>query len=594
MSKTVKSAATLMSALVLQTGLAQAELVNLNNPSFENGFDGWQDTDPSSISGLSYDGNDSAKITGSGGRVDQQVTIIPNTTYRLSAYVRGSGTIGANINGNVDSVNASSSDWEKVSVDFNSGDATNVEIFGKYRSGDGRFDLFQLEKLTSGDPQPPTGDPVSCAGNSALSIQSATDDGTNDGNVPANTLDNNLAASSRWSSNGNGKSIQFDLGVTTRVKNVSLAWFKGDQRRAFFEVDTSLDASNWTSVLTSAQSSGNTTNFENYDVIDSDARYVRVVGQGNTSNSWNSIVEASITGCTDGTPPDPEPEPPAGDLDPNLPPSGNFELLDWNISIPVDDNNDGKADTIKEVPLSSGYENSEFFYTASDGGMVFKTPIKGAKTSSNTSYTRTELREMLRRGDTSFSTQGVGGNNWVFGSAPSSDRNDAGGVDGTLDATLAVNHVTTTGSSSQVGRVIVGQIHANDDEPVRLYYRKLPGNSKGSIYFAHEPNGGSDQYYEMIGSRSSSASNPSDGIALNEKFSYRINVTGNTLTVTIMREGKSDLVETVNMNNSGYDQGGQYMYFKAGVYNQNNTGDDNDYVQATFYKVENKHTGYAF
>jgi poly(beta-D-mannuronate) lyase len=182
----------------------------------------------------------------------------------------------------------------------------------------------------------------------------------------------------------------------------------------------------------------------------------------------------------------------------------------------------------------------------------------------------------------------------VFGDAPSSDRNNAGGVDGILDATLAVNHVTTTGSSSQVGRVIIGQIHANDDEPVRLYYRKLPGNSKGSIYFAHEPNGGSDQYIEMIGRRSSSASNPSDGIALDEKFSYRIRVDGSNLTVTIMRPGKPDVSRSVNMSNSGYNNGGQYMYFKAGVYNQNNSGDSNDYVQATFYKIENSHTGYAF
>jgi poly(beta-D-mannuronate) lyase len=158
-----------------------------------------------------------------------------------------------------------------------------------------------------------------------------------------------------------------------------------------------------------------------------------------------------------------------------------------------------------------------------------------------------------------------------------------------MQATLAVNHVTSTGDSSQVGRVIIGQIHANDDEPLRLYYRKLPGNSKGSIYFAHEPNGGSDSWYDLIGSRSSSASNPSDGIALGEVFSYEIDVTYNTLTVTIYRDGKSPVSKSVNMSNSGYSDGGQYMYFKAGVYNQNNSGDGSDYVQATFYSLEHTH-----
>ena len=277
-------------------------------------------------------------------------------------------------------------------------------------------------------------------------------------------------------------------------------------------------------------------------------------------------------------------------LDPNLPPSGNFELTDWKLQNYLDEDGNGRSDQVDEEDLANGYENSEFFYTASDGGMVFKVPIAGAKTSTNTSYTRTELREMLREGDRSFSTQGVGKNNWVFGSAPASDQTAAGGVDGVLTGTLAVNHVTTTGADNQVGRVIFAQIHANDDEPIRFYYRKLPNNNKGSIYFAHESrNEANDIYFEMLGSRSQSQSNPADGIALDEKFSYEINTVGNLLTVTLMRSGKADIVETVDMSNSGYDVGGQYMYFKAGAYIQDNTGDDNDYAQVTYYELSNEH-----
>ncbi|WP_081848110.1 polysaccharide lyase family 7 protein [Microbulbifer sp. HZ11] len=275
-----------------------------------------------------------------------------------------------------------------------------------------------------------------------------------------------------------------------------------------------------------------------------------------------------------------------------LPPSSNFDLAAWYLSVPTDDDGNGRADSIYEAELNSGYGNSNYFYTGEDGGMVFRCPIAGFKTSTNTSYTRTELRGMLRRGDTSISTQGVNKNNWVFSSAPIAARETAGGVDGVLRATLAVNHVTTTGDSGQTGRVIVGQIHANDDEPLRLYYRKLPDNSKGSIYIAHEIKGGDDTWYEMIGSRSSSALNPEDGIALNEIFSYEIRVEGNTLTVTIFREGKDDVIQMVDMSESGYDTEDQYMYFKAGVYNQNNSGDDSDYVQATFYALENSHTEY--
>ncbi|MCL4148198.1 UNVERIFIED_CONTAM: hypothetical protein GTU68_055063, partial [Idotea baltica] len=257
-----------------------------------------------------------------------------------------------------------------------------------------------------------------------------------------------------------------------------------------------------------------------------------------------------------------------------------------------DNSGNGTATTISVAELNFNYENSNYFYTADDGGMVFKCPVAGFKTSINTSYTRVELREMLRGRNTNIQTQGVNKNNWVFGTAPEADKIAAAGYDGEMNATVAVNYVTTTGSSSQVGRVIIGQIHANDNEPIRLYYRKLPNNSLGSIYFAHEPAAGygSEQWHEMIGSRSSSASNPMDGIALNEKFDYTIIVVGDSLTVTITREGKADVVKTIDMVNSGYNVGGQYMYFKAGVYNQNNSGDDDDYTQATFYALEKSHT----
>ncbi|XMO87543.1 polysaccharide lyase family 7 protein [Algibacter sp. AS12] len=284
-------------------------------------------------------------------------------------------------------------------------------------------------------------------------------------------------------------------------------------------------------------------------------------------------------------------EPVTVGLDPNKTPSENFDLSTWNLSIPVNKGN-GTATTITVSQINNKYTNSTYFYTANDGGMIFKCPVDGFKTSTGTSYTRVELREMLRGTNTSISTQGVNKNNWVFGTAPTADKNAAAGYDGEMSATLAVNRVTTTGDSGQVGRVIVGQIHANDDEPVRIYYRKLKDNALGSIYFAHEPTdgNGSEQWHEMIGSRSNSASNPADGIALNEKFSYTIKVVGDSLTVTIMREGKDDVIKTVDMTNSGFNVGGQYMYFKAGVYNQNNSGDGDDYAQATFYALEKSHT----
>ncbi len=264
---------------------------------------------------------------------------------------------------------------------------------------------------------------------------------------------------------------------------------------------------------------------------------------------------------------------------PDLPPSGNFDLTHWKITLP-------DQTEILENELSNGFESENEFYTDPEtGAMVFVCPNNGQ--TGGSTYPRSELREMLRAGNTSISTKGIGLNNWVFSSSTVENQQASGGVDGTMTATVAVDHVSTTGESSKVGRVIIGQIHASDDEPCRLYYRKLPGNTRGSIYVAHEPTTSSEQWYEMIGSRSSSASDPEDGIALGEKFSYKIEVVFNTLTVTIMREGKADVVQEIDMTDSGFAD--DWMYFKAGNYNQNNSGDEGDYAQVSFFELNVTH-----
>jgi len=274
-------------------------------------------------------------------------------------------------------------------------------------------------------------------------------------------------------------------------------------------------------------------------------------------------------------------------LNPNLTPSENFHLKNFKLRLPSDTDKDGKPDIISAEELNKGYQ-SKYFYTAEDGGMVFKCPSHGT-TTSNSKYARVELREMLRNGDKSIKTKGVTKNNWVFGSAPFKDRQTAGAVDGEMKATLAINRVTTSGKQKHIGRIIIGQIHSNTDEPIRLYYRKLKENSLGSIYFAHEINNGKDTYYQMIGGKSNNLKNPIDGIALNEKFSYKIKVVGNLMYVTVSRQGKKNIEKIIDMQKSGYDKSGIYQYFKAGIYNNNNTADNDDYAQVTFYNLEISH-----
>ena len=279
-----------------------------------------------------------------------------------------------------------------------------------------------------------------------------------------------------------------------------------------------------------------------------------------------------------------------------LAPSDKFDLQDWKLEIALDEDGNGKSDSIRPSLLNDGYQNSDFFYLAKDGGLVFKAPMYGTTTSKRTKYVRTELREMLRRDDRSIPTAKAGKNNWVFSSFDEQHQQEAGGVDGTLDVTLKVDRVSSTGKKSQHGRIIIGQIHAKKDEPVRIYYRKLKGNSKGSIYLGHEINGTKKtDWIEMIGSKSSNAADPIDGIAIGELFSYQIKVVGHLLSVTITRDGKPDVVQTIDMKDSGYhNKPNEYMFFKAGIYHVVNSGDKGDYAQATFYKIENKHTGYAY
>ncbi|ABD82052.1 carbohydrate-binding protein [Saccharophagus degradans] len=114
-----------------------------------------------------------------------------------------------------------------------------------------------------------------------------------DGNVPANTRDGDLGT--RWSANGDSQWITYDLGSSKTVTDVGIAFFRGDQRTAFISIETSTNNSTWQTVYSDEQSSS-TTEIQNFDVTDSNARYVRIIGYGNSVNNWNSFTEVEIIG----------------------------------------------------------------------------------------------------------------------------------------------------------------------------------------------------------------------------------------------------------------------------------------------------------
>ena len=113
----------------------------------------------------------------------------------------------------------------------------------------------------------------------------------NDGNLPQNTLDNTLAT--RWSAQGNGQWIRYDLSGLAAIDHVDIAWYLGDTRVSSFDIQVSLDTVTWTKVF-SGQSSGQTVQLESYAFPTAAGRYVRIVGHGNSTSAWNSITEVAI------------------------------------------------------------------------------------------------------------------------------------------------------------------------------------------------------------------------------------------------------------------------------------------------------------
>ncbi|MCO1574332.1 polysaccharide lyase family 7 protein [Crossiella sp. SN42] len=222
------------------------------------------------------------------------------------------------------------------------------------------------------------GSPLPVSGVRALS---------DDGNVAANTLDRDPAT--RWSGQGDGVWIEYDLGSPQTVGSVSLAWHKGDTRQDTFDVQLSQDAASWTTVLARKTSSGSTVAPQVYDFADASARYLRVVGHGNTVNNWTSITETVINGADGGG---------GGEC---RYPADVLDLSNWYIGLPI-----GASEKPKNVeqPELATYAIDPWFRATEDCAAVqFRAAVNGV-TTSGSNYPRSELREMNGRNKASWSS----------------------------------------------------------------------------------------------------------------------------------------------------------------------------------------------
>lgn len=116
--------------------------------------------------------------------------------------------------------------------------------------------------------------------------------GSQTGNPHSNVNDGKL--STRWSQEGTSQWIRFDLKEVKNVWAVDVAFYNGNQRVFYFKVQTSTDNRTWTDATGNLSSSGMTNEMERYRFEPVEARYVRLLCNGNSTNKWNSPTEIRV------------------------------------------------------------------------------------------------------------------------------------------------------------------------------------------------------------------------------------------------------------------------------------------------------------
>lgn len=315
------------------------------------------------------------------------------------------------------------------------------------------------------------------------------------------------------------------------------------------------------------------------------------------------------------------------ELDPTKAPAQNFDMTNWKITLPEltkEGERKGKALEIAKDELGNTetpYVHPEWFYTNKETGAVVFVAPNEAPTTPNSKNTRSELRAMLA------THYGEPKNNFVVASHPNAA--EYGAIGGELNATLSVDQVSTSGNYKKNGAfaVVIGQIHGSDNEPLKISYRKLPEHEYGSLSWNYELNPTKelqdakdengkklrqDIRHNVFGQYNlrKGDADPQDGIKLGEIFSYSVNVEGDIMHLTFTKNPgeKNEVTKTFDVNlaegkyqghevDQGY--GNDWMYYKAGAYNQCNTKKSSsdcewrgmeagDYAQASFYQLELK------
>ena len=301
-----------------------------------------------------------------------------------------------------------------------------------------------------------------------------------------------------------------------------------------------------------------------------------------------------ISGCNSGD---------SNDIVKTPVPATKFDLSKWKITVPTDNDNDGQVDEVSKLDIQT-YSHPDYFYLDEEGNMVFASPNK-AFTTPNSTNTRSELHQLLGAAD--VETYAPGNN---FSLKSHLNANEYAQIGGNLQATVKVNHVSTRATYTEKNpaySVVVGQIHATKDkgvvaqgegygygnEPLKIYFKKWPDHKYGSVFWNYERNlpkkdpNRVDISYPVWGKLWGDATAPREsGIALDEEFSYEVNVHEDIMYLTFKSARQETVTYEINLANNidangnvdaldhpnGYT--GDAQFFKAGAYNQCSIKDD--------------------
>ncbi len=219
-----------------------------------------------------------------------------------------------------------------------------------------------------------------------------------------------------------------------------------------------------------------------------------------------------------------------------------IDLATWNLTLPIG----VPAVTIDTPQLVGGYQ--DHYFKSTPDTLFFWAPVNGT-TTANASYPRSELRETFADGAL---------RNWTYPAA-----------DNSLSATLSVGQVPST------GKIVIGQIHAyGSDKPLlKLEYQYKTSSASANIV-AKVRSSPLDEVGQTI--------TVLKGIALNQRFTYVLNLSPT---------GRLSLMINSTLWSQQLDSSWapKPLYFKAGVYPQDNTGYETEAGNATFYSLKINH-----